>query len=135
LVVDDNELNQKVACDMLNFLGCITDVANSGESALDAVQKKKYNLIFMDCQMPGMDGFIASKKIRELEMNQKQNGPTESKIIVALTANALKGTRERCIKAGMNDYLTKPFNFEQLKNILAKYVSNQIPGTGPENLN
>lgn len=138
LLVEDNELNQRVAENMLTSLGCNVDIANSGESAIDAIQKKKYDLIFMDCQMPGMDGFKATQKIRTLEAKDTtvtsshadlpasiKATQKENNIIVALTANALKETRERCLHSGMNDYLTKPVSYTELKAVLLKYVSKK----------
>jgi CheY-like chemotaxis protein len=123
LIVEDNELNQEVAQDLLQLLGCHTDLVVSGEGALEAIKKKQYDFILMDCQMPGMDGFVTTQRIRELESNENQDD-SKKNIIIALTANALKGTRERCLEAGMNDYLTKPINLDQLKDTIQRNLSS-----------
>lgn len=119
LIVEDNELNQTVTFNMMKSLGCNQiDIASSGELALKAIKEKDYQLILMDCHMPGMDGLTATKKIRELEQQNK----TEKKIIIALTANALAGMEERCLEAGMDAYVSKPLKFEYLTQILQKYL-------------
>ncbi|HET9844030.1 MAG TPA: response regulator, partial [Gammaproteobacteria bacterium] len=124
LVVEDNELNQDVATEMLTNLGFEVDVADSGESALDCLTKDTYDLILLDCQMPGLDGFTTAQMIRKQE-SEESSSPEEKKIIIAVTANALKGTKERCIEAGMDDYLTKPINFDQLKSTLKKHLNEK----------
>ena len=83
----------------------------------DAIQKKKYDLILLDCHMPDMDGFIATQKIREYEKNKD-----DKNIIVALTANTLMGTKERCLSVGMDDYLSKPVNYSHLCSVLCKHL-------------
>ena len=88
--------------------------AGNGVEALDALEKQEFDVVLMDCQMPVMDGFIATRKLREREVAKKLE-PTR---VVALTANALAGDREACLAAGMNDYLAKPFTLAQLRNIL-----------------
>ncbi|MGD9591550.1 MAG: ATP-binding protein [Candidatus Berkiella sp.] len=118
LVVEDNLMNQSVLCDMLKTLGCHTNVAPSGSKAIDAIKKDKYDLIFMDCHMPGMDGFVATQKIRELQTHDQNN----KLIIVALTADTLKGTKEHCLSVGMDDYLTKPINYSHLCTVLSKHL-------------
>ena len=84
----------------------------------------------MDCQMPGMDGFVTTQKIRDFELDNLSNANNDHKknIIVALTANALKDTRDRCLASGMNDYMTKPISYEELKDVLRKHL---IPPTTP----
>lgn len=127
LVVEDNELNQAVTRDMLSYFGCEVDVVNSGAEALEILTRKKFDLILMDCHMPGLDGFTTTRKIRDLEkekMHPLLFSPNTN-IIVALTANALKGTLERCIEAGMNDYLTKPVQLIQLQETLEKYLPSK----------
>lgn len=120
LLVEDNPVNQTVVNDMLKTLGCDIHIAQSGTAALEAVQKEKYDLILMDCHMPGMDGFVATEKIRELEKSTDiQDGKS---IIVALTANTLKGTKERCLSVGMDDYLSKPINYSHLCTVLCKHL-------------
>jgi len=102
LLVDDNLINRKVALGVLKRLGFKADIATDGFEAVTAFSEGKYDLILMDCMMPGMDGYQATKKIRKLEM-----GMTHIPII-AMTANAMKGDRERCIQSGMDDYVPKP---------------------------
>jgi len=114
LLVEDNMVNRTLALEMLQRLGCDAMHAGNGVEALDALEKQDFDVVLMDCQMPVMDGFIATRKLREREM-QKKKEPTR---VVALTANALAGDREACLAAGMNDYLAKPFTLAQLRNIL-----------------
>jgi two-component system, sensor histidine kinase and response regulator len=115
LLVEDYQPNQKVASKMLEKMGCTVDVADDGEQALEKLQEAHYDIIFMDCQMPEMDGFEATRLIR-------QNKNTENNIIVAMTANALEGDREKCIAAGMNDYISKPIRSAELERILSHYL-------------
>jgi CheY-like chemotaxis protein len=107
---------------MLKSLGCEIDVVGSGALAVEAVQRKPYDLIFMDCHMPDMDGFVATKKIREMETKKEMFPNHPNSIIIALTANTLKGTKERCIEVGMDDYLTKPINYSKLQETLFKHL-------------
>lgn len=108
LLADDNEINRLVACESLERLGCNVTVAEDGQQALDALATGEFAIVFMDCQMPVMDGYEATRKIRE-----RENGGARIPI-VALTANALAGDREDCLNAGMDDYLPKPFGLDQL---------------------
>ncbi|MEM7257225.1 MAG: response regulator, partial [Pseudomonadota bacterium] len=119
LVVDDNEVNRRVACGYLRKLGFSCDIAEDGQQALEAVKENSYGLVFMDCQMPVMDGFDATSAIRRLAA--EYNGVP----IVALTANALAGDREKCLGAGMDDYITKPIVPAELEGILIKYLDQQ----------
>jgi CheY-like chemotaxis protein len=114
LLVEDNMVNRTLALEMLQRLGCDAMHAGNGVEALDALEKQEFDVVLMDCQMPVMDGFIATRKLREREVLKKLE-PTR---VVALTANALAGDREACLAAGMNDYLAKPFTLAQLRNIL-----------------
>jgi signal transduction histidine kinase/DNA-binding response OmpR family regulator len=114
LLVEDNMVNRTLALEMLQRLGCDAMHAGNGVEALDALEKQEFDVVLMDCQMPVMDGFIATRKLREREAAKKKE-PTR---VVALTANALAGDREACLAAGMNDYLAKPFTLAQLRNIL-----------------
>ena len=111
LVVDDNKVNLKVASRMLQKLGCYVDSCEGGRESVQMVGGKHYDIVFMDCQMPEVDGFEATRRIREL-------GGFESLPIIALTANAMKGDRERCLDAGMNEYLSKPVSSAKLKEVL-----------------
>jgi PAS domain S-box-containing protein len=116
LVVEDNRTNQKVAQKMLEGLGYTADLQGNGQLGVDAHAAAPYDLILMDCQMPVMDGYEASRAIRAL----KGEGGTVP--IIALTANALEGDRERCLAAGMNDYLTKPLKRERLRTALEQWL-------------
>ena len=119
LLVDDNYINQEMAKDMLYGFSCEVDLADNGLVALQRLAEKDYDLVLMDCQMPEMDGFEATKEIRTLESKD----PNKAHIpIVALTANAMEGDRNRCLLAGMDDYLSKPFNQKQLKAVLKRWL-------------
>jgi CheY-like chemotaxis protein len=115
LVVEDNPVNQLVSRKMLERVGCRADVAANGIEAVDAVSRVPYDVVFMDCQMPEMDGYEATRHIRTLE------GSAGKTIIVAMTANALRGDREKCIASGMDDYLSKPVTQEAIKAVLQKW--------------
>ncbi|MCX6675213.1 MAG: response regulator [Methanothrix sp.] len=110
LLAEDNLINQKVALKMLKKLGYSADLAANGLEVMQALERKTYDLILMDIQMPVMDGFEAAKRIRK----QWPIGPR----IVAITAYALKGDRERCIQAGMDDYISKPIQLDELRSVL-----------------
>ena len=105
LVAEDNRINQLYIVELLKFLGCHSDIASTGLEVLAKLQTNRYDLILMDCQMPEMDGFATSLEIRRREAAAELPG---RQLIIALTANALKGDRERCLAAGMDDYLSKP---------------------------
>jgi two-component system, sensor histidine kinase len=115
LVVEDDKINQMVIESMLKKLGYQVDVASNGKEALDYFRENRYDLVFMDCLMPEMDGFEATRAIREME--QKTGRELETPII-AFTAKAMRGDREQCLSAGMNNYLTKPVTFEKLTSLL-----------------
>jgi len=119
LLAEDNRTNQIVAEAMLKFFGCRVDLVVNGREAVEAVKEKKFDLIFMDCQMPELDGYMATDEIRRFE---KQNGSSRTPII-ALTAHALSGDRERCLAAGMDDYLSKPLCQKDLHSVLSKWAS------------
>jgi signal transduction histidine kinase/CheY-like chemotaxis protein len=120
LVVDDNPVNQLVAVRALRTLGYEPDVVASGEAALDALTHSNYDLILMDCQMPGMDGYAATAEIRRRETGRRRTP------IVAMTANAIDGDRERCAAAGMDDYLSKPFRIALLERTLQRWLSGKL---------
>ncbi len=119
LVVEDNEVNQEVARGMLKMLGCDVDIAENGQRALEAVRDTDYDLILMDCHMPEMDGFEATRAIRQRET---QNEKMISTPIVALTANARKDDSKACKAAGMDDFISKPFSVEQLHSTLVSWL-------------
>lgn len=126
LLVEDDAVNQFYAQEILATLACDVDTANNGEIAVDAVQQKAYDLILMDCQMPVMDGFTASREIVRL----RAKGEASTAPIIALTANALKGDRERCLEAGMRGYLAKPLNDKDLEKILTRIRRNKLATGG-----
>jgi len=115
LVAEDNEVNQKVTSRMLERLGYRCDLAENGQDALDALARSDYDVVFMDCQMPVMDGFEATRQIRLLE------GENRRIEIIATTADALKGTRERCIESGMDGYISKPIDLDELAAVLERF--------------
>ena len=124
LLVEDNEINALVAETLLASLGCKTDVARDGREALECFARSSYDLILMDCQMPEMDGFEATRRIRALEAAADK--PRGQRIrIVALTANAMQGDRERCFDAGMDDYLSKPFDKAQLMAVIERVLRDR----------
>ena len=116
LIAEDNAINQRVVAIMLSKLGYSADVATEGTVVLEMLQKQHYDLVLMDCQMPGMDGFEATKAIRALPSDISQIP------IIAVTANALPGQREKCPAIGMNDYLSKPIQTGLLASTLRKYL-------------
>ncbi len=119
LLVEDNPINQKVAAGALRKLGWEADVAANGVIALDLYQKNSYAVVLMDCQMPEMDGYVATREIRNWELaHGSPNIP-----VVALTAHAMTGDRERCLEAGMNDYLTKPLAMQDLRAALERWAA------------
>ena len=115
LVAEDNIVNQKVAKRMLEKLGCSVDLAANGAEAVEMWGQFPYDLIFMDCQMPEMDGYAATKTIRGREKADRRTP------IVAMTANAMEGDRERCLRAGMDDYISKPVSKGKIREALEKW--------------
>jgi signal transduction histidine kinase/ActR/RegA family two-component response regulator len=119
LVVEDNSVNQRVATALLKRMGATVDVAANGREAVDASERIDYDIILMDCQMPVMDGYQATGQIRARESNR----PTEKRTpIVALTAHAMPGDSQRCLDAGMDDYITKPVSPKDLSTMLEKWA-------------
>ena len=114
LVAEDDPMNQQLALMVLKRLGYGADIAVNGNEVLEMVSEKKYDLIFMDVQMPEMDGLEATRMIRLCL--------TVQPVIIAMTANAMDGDREKCLQSGMNDYISKPVNFEELMQILHKWA-------------
>lgn len=123
LVAEDNIINQKVAVFNIEKLGHKVNIAENGKIAFDNFKKNKYDLIFMDIQMPEMDGIEATKLIREFEVDTAKD---KKMPIIAMTANVMKGDREKFIEAGMNDYIGKPFKINELSELIDKIMSSEI---------
>jgi two-component system sensor histidine kinase/response regulator len=119
LLVEDNPVNREVAVGMLESLGCAIDTAENGWLAIEAMTITTYDAVLMDCQMPVMDGLTATGEIRRRE----QTSGAARVPIIALTANAMEGDRERCLGAGMDDFLSKPFTQQQLATLLRRWLA------------
>lgn len=117
LIVEDNPGNQKLITLMLDKMGLLADSVSNGLEAVAITKENNYKLIFMDCQMPAMDGFEATKQIR-----QHEHGKEHTSTIIALTAMTLKGDREKCLNAGMDDYLSKPLENQTLRKTIEKWI-------------
>jgi two-component system sensor histidine kinase/response regulator len=116
LLAEDNAINRRVAVRMLEKMGYRVDVAEDGRQAVEACTSGEYDLVLMDCQMPVLDGFQATARLRELE-----RGGTSRRTIVAMTAHAMPGDRERCLASGMDDYVTKPIKMDELARVLGRW--------------
>ena len=116
LLAEDNPVNQEVAHEMLTSMGCQVDIVNNGREAVETLSRTTYDLVFMDCHMPEMDGFEATTMIRA----QESATHAARTYIIALTANAIEGDRERCLAFGMDDYVSKPFTQDQLHAVLSR---------------
>jgi len=137
LVVEDNPINQRLALRMLEKLGCRVDIAGNGKEAIDSVTQTSYDVVFMDGMMPEMDGLEATRHIREAESGKREASLRNNEMgdanderrlpIIAMTANAMQGDREKFLEAGMDDYIAKPITSEVLATILKRWVSE-----GPE---
>ena len=125
LLVEDSPVNQAVAEGMLALMGCEVETAEDGREALAALEKGGYDLVLMDCMMPVVDGFEATAELRRREREDPSRTRTS---VVALTASAMSGDRERCLTAGMDDYLSKPFREEALRALLARWLSARASG-------
>ena len=138
LLAEDNEINQVVAAEVLKKAGYACDIVGDGTRALEAVQRKFYDLVLMDCQMPEMDGFEATGRIRQAEAEGKLPRRTGDQRlpIIALTANAISGDRDRCLTAGMDNYLTKPLDRKRLiqtiEAALAERSGLKVQSSGPQ---
>jgi CheY-like chemotaxis protein len=119
LLVEDNLVNQKLMSTIITSVGCTMDLAANGIEAVACAQSSHYDIILMDCQMPKMDGFEATREIRADKVGLNKATP-----IVAITAKALHGDREKCIEAGMNEYITKPIKPQTIYEVIRKFASN-----------
>ena len=120
LLVEDDSINQKVASRLFGKFGCQPDIACNGKEAVDMAAANNYDLVFMDCQMPVMDGYEASQRIRRLP-----NGAGVP--IVAMTAHAMQGDREKCIESGMDDFIAKPVKLEDIHLALLRNINQGHP--------
>jgi CheY-like chemotaxis protein len=129
-LAEDNSINQRVALGQLRKLRYRADTVANGLEVLNALQLVSYDIIFMDCQMPEMDGYEATRAIRKREQNLEQSCPWKSPVyIVALTANAMQGESEKCLAMGMDDYLSKPVRLSELQAVMERSklaIQNQI---------
>lgn len=124
MVVEDNVVNQRVITSMLKNCGYKSDIATNGLEALEAFGKTDYEIILMDCGMPEMDGFEATKEIRK-----KEDGSDKAVTIVALTAHAFDEIKEKCDEAGMDDFLTKPLQLKTIKELLDRLMPKHCQPT------
>jgi CheY-like chemotaxis protein len=124
LLVDDNRMNQHLGTTLLSRLGCEVSVAHNGQEAVEMVRQKRFPIIFLDCQMPVMDGYDATREIRRLEAAKTNSNLTTEKpiTIIALTADVTKESRKRCFESGMDDFLHKPVNQGHFREMLTKYA-------------
>jgi CheY-like chemotaxis protein len=127
LLAEDNRVNQMVAQAMVKKMGYACEVVDNGADAVAGVASGRYSMVLMDCQMPGMDGYEATRRIRALD------GPLSRIPIVAMTANAMQGDRERCIEAGMDDYVSKPIDPTEFKNTVRKALMSDMTRAGEQN--
>jgi CheY-like chemotaxis protein len=126
LVVDDNPINLRLAERMLSKQGCTVTRASDGHEALELVRNAAFELVLMDCNMPGMDGLEATRQIRALERAEGRSRLAT----VALTADAMQSERDECVRAGMNDHVTKPVREERLREVLSHFIGRPTLATG-----
>ena len=117
LVAEDNFVNQKILLGMLAKIGLNAQAVANGNEVLSMLRERRFDLILMDCQMPELDGYETTRKIRESRSLPQSDIP-----VIAMTANALKGDREKCLEAGMNDYASKPIAIEELARLIEKWL-------------
>jgi signal transduction histidine kinase/CheY-like chemotaxis protein len=130
LLAEDQPVNQEVARCMVESFGCRVEVASNGQEALDALSKTPYDLVLMDCQMPELDGYAATRIFRERETQKAMNQSGQAQAIrrtpiIAMTAHAMQGDREQCLAAGMDDYISKPFNMDRLFALLKRWLPSK----------
>src|SRR5690606_3256187 len=119
LLVEDDEVNRRLAVRMLERSGCRVDCARDGREALNLWRQNQYPLILMDCIMPVMDGFEATEEIR------REEGAFKRSTIVALTASAIDGDRERCLQAGMDDFVSKPVKLADIRELVKRFQAHR----------
>ena len=128
LVAEDNRVNQKVALGLMQRIGCTADVVANGFEVLATLQRIQYDVVFMDCQMPEMDGYEATQAIRRFEKDGSKRCPWKAPLhIIAMTANAMQGDREKCLAVGMNDYVSKPVRASELHAALSRWTLSAAP--------
>jgi len=135
LLVEDNELNALLAARLMAALGFEVVTAANGALAIEAIERQAFDLVLMDCQMPVMDGYDATRAIRKLESGTRRRTP-----VIAVTAYALDGDREKCLAAGMDDFLAKPYALSDLRPKLRRWVPSapqvtsalSLPGSGTD---
>jgi CheY-like chemotaxis protein len=131
LVAEDNPVNQEVVRVMLADLGCEIRIAADGAAALDLLERERFDAVLMDCEMPGLDGFEAVRRLRDPGYMQHELAAVRGIPVIALTANALAGDAERCRDAGFSDYLAKPFRQAQLIELMARWRPGADGGRRP----
>jgi CheY-like chemotaxis protein len=129
LLVEDNEINTVVAKSILEKLGCQVVCASDGRESVEFCRAHSPDLVLMDMQMPRMDGLTATRKIREFE---SKHSPARHTPIIALTANVMNADRDLCLTAGMDDFLAKPFRYEELAAKLARWLPSQVIATAAD---
>ncbi len=117
LLVEDNVVSRKAALGILAKIGFSADAAYNGLEALEVLESTRYDIILMDCKMPGMDGYTATRKIRKMD-SLNRNAP-----VIAMTAYGVEGERDKCIEAGMDDYIAKPVNTRTLSDMISKWLA------------
>lgn len=120
LLVDDNFVNLRLMITYLNRMNCIVDTAKNGRQAIELLKLHDYDIVFMDCKMPEMDGYEATERIRALDSEKSDS------LIVAVTANNQHGHREHCLRSGMNDFVAKPVSNNDIQDILGKYFYQEL---------
>ena len=120
LIADDNQINQAVTAGMLGELGCQAEVVGDGQQVIEAITMREFDVVLMDCQMPTVDGYQATRELRRLE-----RGRTHRTIVIALTANASASDRETCEAAGMDDFLSKPFRYDELTSVILRWLPDR----------
>jgi TMAO reductase system sensor TorS len=132
LLAEDNPVNQEVAKAMLEALGLDVTIVENGRRAVQEFSNRRYDIVLMDCQMPEMDGYEATRVIRESSRPAATESGSAPVPIVALTAHAMHGVRDECLAAGMNDYLSKPFNHAELEKVMRRWLAPNGDGSGAE---